>query len=363
MTKARDELRAALSHPNVAAFLRVIRQGESRQDDSAYTIQFGGEHFDAPPWEHPGTVKVVGSLRSTAAGAYQFLKSTWDAVQAAYELPDFSPQCQDEACVALIKGRKALDDVIAGRFKDAVVKCAKEWASLPFSPYGQPTLTYDLALKTYQAWGGRLEEAAPPAEEPTFNPDSLETEHYGDTPMAPIVLPLLQIAAQFIPQLAEKVGSGSEVAYRNIAAAKIIGDKIVEATSSPNLQAAVERMQEDPQVLAAAKEAVAKAWPEVFEIGGGVADARKATPGSLAGDGEWWRFLVIPQFWITILLMGLVYMAMGNITGLFGFQAWTPENRSNVLFLIVGSAIGAVTGFWFGTSMSSQKKDATLLRK
>lgn len=350
MTKSRDELRAALSHPNVAAFLRVIRQGESRQDDSAYTIQFGGEHFEAPPWEHPGTVKIVGSLRSTAAGAYQFLKSTWDAVRSAYELPDFSPACQDEAAVALIKGRKALDDVIAGRFKDAVVKCAKEWASLPFSPYGQPTLTYDLALKTYQAWGGRLEEAAPPAEEPTFNPDSLETEHYGDTPMAPIVLPLLQIAAQFIPQLAEKFGSGSEVSNRNLAAGKVIADAITTATQSPNLQAAIEQMQKNPEAVQAAKEAVAVQYAELFEVGGGLAAARKASTDT---EGDWRKVFVSLPFVVIVMLMPMVYFVVFHvITG----TDWSQEIKASVVSAVISGVLFAIVGYALGTSYGSSRK-------
>jgi muramidase (phage lysozyme) len=78
-------------------------------------------------------------ITSTAAGAYQFLARTWDEVAAALELPDFSPQSQDVAALWLIRRRGALADLREGRFDDFVAKCAKEWASLPGSPYGQPT--------------------------------------------------------------------------------------------------------------------------------------------------------------------------------------------------------------------------------
>ena len=40
------DLRRALGHPNVAAFLRVIRAGESSQTDDAYRMMFGGGLFD-----------------------------------------------------------------------------------------------------------------------------------------------------------------------------------------------------------------------------------------------------------------------------------------------------------------------------
>lgn len=348
MTSSRDYLRGALQLGNVKAFLRVIRQGESRQDDSAYTIQFGGEHFEVPPWDHPGTVKVVGSLRSTAAGAYQFIKSTWQGLVDAYGFEDFSPQCQDEAAVALIKGRKALDDVIAGRFRVAIEKCAKEWASLPFSPYGQPTLTYELALATYQAWGGELA--------PSFNPDSLETEHYGDTPMAPIVLPLLQIAAQFIPQLAEKFGSGSEVSNRNLAAGKVIADAITTATQSPNLQAAIEEMQKNPEAARAAKEAVAVQFAELFEAGGGgIEGARKA---AVSPEFPFWHN---GAFWISLILIVMPFMLLADV-----FYVHPTQYDANLRTQIVTAVlmvIGMVGAFWLGTSFGSQRKTNLLAGK
>lgn len=348
LTSDRDYLRGALQLGNVKAFLRVIRQGESRQDDSAYTIQFGGEHFIVPPWDHPGTVKVVGSLRSTAAGAYQFIQSTWRGLVDAYGFEDFSPQCQDEAAVALIKGRKALDDVIAGRFEDAVRKCAKEWASLPFSPYGQPTLAYDLALKTYQAWGGELA--------PSFNPNSLETEHYGDEPMAPIVLPLLQIAAQFIPQLAEKFGSGSEVSNRNLAAGKVLADAITTATQSPNLQAAIEQMQKDPGAVQAAKEAVAVQYAELFEAGGGgIEGARKA---AVSPEFPFWHN---GAFWISIILVVMPFMLLVDV-----FYVHPTQYDANLRTQIVTAVlmvIGMVGAFWLGTSFGSQRKTNLLANK
>ena len=42
----------------------------------------------------------------------------------------------------------------AGRIEAAIAKCNREWASLPGSPYGQPTRTMAQALATYDAAGG-----------------------------------------------------------------------------------------------------------------------------------------------------------------------------------------------------------------
>lgn len=90
----RDDLLGALTHDNLLAFLRLIRQGESNQNDDAYTILFGGEHFDSFA-DHPRRKITRGSLTSTAAGAYQILERTWDGLVRQYGFGDFSPANQD----------------------------------------------------------------------------------------------------------------------------------------------------------------------------------------------------------------------------------------------------------------------------
>lgn len=149
------DLRRALGHPNVAAFLRVLRAGESSQTDDAYRMMFGGGLFDvAGGWQHPNVVNHAAGLSSTAAGAYQFLHRTWYSLCQQYPFPDFAPKCQDMGAVALIAGRGALQDVIDGRLDAAIAKCNKEWASLPGSPYGQPVLSMARCRAVYAQWGG-----------------------------------------------------------------------------------------------------------------------------------------------------------------------------------------------------------------
>lgn len=126
---------------NIQAFLILIRTGEGTLGDKGYRTMFGGSTFSSYA-DHPRTVITRSGLSSTAAGAFQFLSRTWDEMASKYDLPDFSPASQDIAALGLIKRRGALQDVIDGRFKTAIKKCNKEWASLPDSPYGQPTLTY-----------------------------------------------------------------------------------------------------------------------------------------------------------------------------------------------------------------------------
>lgn len=139
------DVKNAVHHPNVQKMLKLIRVGEGTSDANGYRRIVGGGEFDRYA-DHPRIVRTVKfangkTVTSSAAGAYQFIRSTWDEMKSSYDLPDFSPASQDIAAVGLLKRSGALKDVIEGKFSDAIRKANKVWASLPESPYGQPTLT------------------------------------------------------------------------------------------------------------------------------------------------------------------------------------------------------------------------------
>lgn len=142
-----------LNNGNVRAFLKVIRTGEGTADSGGYSRLYGGRQFQGFA-DHPRVSVTAGRWTSTAAGAYQFLSSTWDETKRIMGLPDFSPASQDLGALGRIAARRALDDVLAGRFETAVRKCAWEWASLPGSPYGQRTISQRTAREVYASAGG-----------------------------------------------------------------------------------------------------------------------------------------------------------------------------------------------------------------
>lgn len=148
-----------LNNKNVLAFLKVIRTGEGTSDANGYRRIFGGQLFSSFA-DHPRITVQKSGYTSSAAGAYQFIISTWDETKRLMGLRDFSPASQDLAAVGRIAARGALDDVKAGNFEQAIKKCAREWASLPFSPYGQPTITLGKAQSVYLASGGNISEGA-----------------------------------------------------------------------------------------------------------------------------------------------------------------------------------------------------------
>lgn len=168
-----------MNDSNVQAFLRVIRYAEGTSGPNGYRQIFatrGGPNlFDS--WEdHPRVAKQfkVGSktLWTSAAGAYQFMAvsprpeplkptsvNTWDRLKAKLGLPDFSPASQDRAAVELISEAGALQDVLAGRFDQAISKCRGIWASLPGATYGQPTKDLGTLRNVYAANGGTITRA------------------------------------------------------------------------------------------------------------------------------------------------------------------------------------------------------------
>lgn len=117
---------------NLAAFLAVLRLGESSDD---YRSLYGGGRFrsfdDHPTFGEGFEGAIVQGRPTHAAGAYQFQPGTWREAQKALGLPDFSPESQDEAAVFLIRRRGALQAVKEGKMTKARELLTKEWASLP----------------------------------------------------------------------------------------------------------------------------------------------------------------------------------------------------------------------------------------
>lgn len=142
---------------NLGAFLWMIRVSEGTSGPNGYRTMVGGGLFDSYD-DHPRILVPLPNLgiKSSAAGAYQILRRTWDGVRAKLKLSDFSPAAQDAAATELIRQRGALEDVTAGRFDTAVEKCKKEWASLPGAGYGQRENTIARLQTAYTKAGGSL---------------------------------------------------------------------------------------------------------------------------------------------------------------------------------------------------------------
>ena len=114
----------------------MIRVPEGTSSTDGYRIMFTGKKFSSFA-DHPRQIQCAGELYSDAAGAYQFLSTTWDSVAHDLGLTDFSPENQDKGAIELIKRRYAYQDILDGNLHTALDKCSWEWASLPPGRYGQ----------------------------------------------------------------------------------------------------------------------------------------------------------------------------------------------------------------------------------
>jgi lysozyme len=158
---------------NVYAFLRTLQaaEGTDKGGRDPYRVVYAYAFEIQDLRDHPGNLGWRGvplsdamcrgaglnpGCVSTAAGAYQIIRGTWNRLAKALRLPDFSPASQDRAAIELIRSRGALADVKAGRFAAAVQKCRREWASLPGAGYGQPERSLQQLAQVFNANGGAI---------------------------------------------------------------------------------------------------------------------------------------------------------------------------------------------------------------
>jgi muramidase (phage lysozyme) len=150
---------------NRDAFLDTLAACEGTDTDDGYRALFGysprlnpGRVFASfdnhPNIRFPFTQKDGRINYTTAAGRYQENFPTFARLAHKLGTVGFTPAVQDQHALELIAEQGALDDVDAGRFQEALDKCAPIWASLPASKYSQPTRSYAFALAAYTTAGG-----------------------------------------------------------------------------------------------------------------------------------------------------------------------------------------------------------------
>jgi len=167
-------------------------------------------------------------------------------------------------------------------------------------------------------------------------------------PMLPVLGALLPTIIGMIPQLTKVFTDGTSVTDRNVVVAQKVGELIVDATQATNLQDAVETMQRDPEALQAATAAVQSQMYDLVEAGGGGIAGARAFAASADS-----KFFYSPAFWVTVLLMpllyGTVWIALTNESG------FSNEVRAAIASAVVTGILGAVVGFWLGSSFTTSK--------
>ncbi len=152
--------------PERRALLNTIRFAEGTWKDGhdlGYRTLYGGGQFQDLS-RHPERV-VVKRYSSAAAGAYQFLPTTWQEVALRLDLPSFAPEHQDQAALHLVRKRGALEEIDRnGLTKAAMNRLAPEWASFPThagqSAYGQPVKSHAELVAFYVTNLSQLRQGA-----------------------------------------------------------------------------------------------------------------------------------------------------------------------------------------------------------
>lgn len=335
-----DIIQSALTSGNVKAFLQTIRWCEGTTGEAGYCTMFGGKLFDSFA-DHPRIAHKSKWGWTSAAGAYQFMVAipgrtkvdTWTECVRALDLPDFSPASQDLAAVYLIHRRGALDDVIAGRIEQAIAKTAREWASLPGSPYGQPTKTLEQALAVYAAAGGSTAQTPPK-----------------EAPVAPFIAAALPAIINAVPSLIRVFGD-SPTAERNAKAAELVVEAAKQATGARNEQEVVEILRDDPSAAKAVSGAVQGIWYDLVEVGGGVEAARAADIAFVARGEPAYKS---PAFLISLTLLLMPFMLLVDV---FFIHAYTySDNLRTQIVTGVLLVVSLVGGYWLGSSAGSARK-------
>lgn len=365
------------SSANLRAFLRVIREGESSQDEGAYRWLFGSTRskpklFDSFA-DHPrvrtyeeydGQFIKNGKIDfTTAAGAYQITQTTWGDCVNALALQDFGQASQDIAAVWLIRRGKALDDVLAGRVRQAIAKLGNEWASLPSSTYGQPTKTLEHALRVYREWGGteRPDNTAAPITTITIPKEK---------PMAPLIKVLAgSLLEIFTPLAKEKLTKemGRHTDKPEIAD-KIATTLVETAKAATGLEdpiEAVSAVRKSPELVAHVERESLESLDGMLTLAERMSKIDEASVASarVFSTGE---PLMVDSRWIKLRFIHILSLIFVAFAGWFVVQVWdtlTPELRGAVVTLMIIAGWNGVKDFWMGSSDGSQRKTAALMEE
>lgn len=148
----------------VKAFLDMLAWSELGQElldqsDDGYNVIVGSRPgkmllFDDYS-DHPRRlITVRPGLKSTAAGRYQILARIFDAYKPTLNLRDFGKISQDKIAIKLINECGASKDIVDGRIREAIAKCASRWASLPGAGYGQREHKMENLVERFVVCGG-----------------------------------------------------------------------------------------------------------------------------------------------------------------------------------------------------------------
>ena len=195
-------------------------------------------------------------------------------------------------------------------------------------------------------------QPAAPIEERTPEVAPLPKEQAMPLPILALISAFGPLLAEMIPQIAKAFDKKSETPAKIEAATKII-DTVVKATGTTNIQAAVELMQQSPEALKTARDAVVTEPTIVglLEIGGGIEVAREANLAVQNAPQGFWRN---PAFWF---VMTAVVPPLYGVVGVLLWRMPAPSEQlvTQVVTGILGLAAVAAA-YYLGSTQGSMQK-------
>ena len=173
--------------------------------------------------------------------------------------------------------------------------------------------------------------------------------------MAPFLLAAIPALIEALPDFA-RMFQNKDVAERNVEAVVKATDIIMQSVGATNVQEAVEKVQADPEVAAAANDALrlnTADLMDMFERMAKMDEASVATAREFATtDAPVWH-----QWHYVHLLSTLLVLLGGIVAVMVIFYSDDATERAMALQTLLLVGFVSVVGFWLGSSRSSQMKD------
>ena len=176
-----------------------------------------------------------------------------------------------------------------------------------------------------------------------------------EKPMAPFLLAAIPALIEALPDFA-RMFQNKDVAERNVEAVVKATDIIMQSVGATNVQEAVEKVQADPEVAAAANDALRLNTADLMDIFERVAKMDEASIAAArvfaTNDEPVWG-----QWHYVHLLSTLLVLLGGIVAVVVIFNSDDATERAMALQTLLLVGFVSVVGFWLGSSRSSQMKD------
>lgn len=167
--------------------------------------------------------------------------------------------------------------------------------------------------------------------------------------MVPFVAAALPLLVEAAPALIRLFGNG-EQSEKNAKAAEKVAELAMKVTGEATVEGAAVQIQADPDAASRFSEAVQANWYEISEAGGGGIDGARKADQKARESCLWWQS---PALLVSGALLPLVYLVV--IAVLFR-AGWSENTQVMVVSSVISLTLGSISGFFLGSSYSSQRK-------